>query len=177
SYRVSGSGADVWGQEDEFHFMYKKISGPFVLDAQADAINHGSSDWAKVMLMARNSLDSSAANFAVRIRESNMEASSQWRSEQGGTSFSTDGASRIPSERHDGRIRIVRENDVFQSFYFDTQQSDWIMIDEVSIPMENEIYVGLAVTSHEDGSLAEGVYHSVHLQYDAPVLDWALHRN
>ncbi|MDP8244401.1 MAG: CotH kinase family protein [Candidatus Hinthialibacter antarcticus] len=176
-YRVSGSGVDVWGVEDEFHFVYKQVEGPFVFDAQADAINHGTSDWAKVMLMARESLASDAENFAVRIRESIMEISSQWRLAQGETSFSTSSAARVPSDRHDGRIRIVRENDIFQSFYFDTAQSDWVLIDEVSVPMSASIYVGLAVTSHEDGSLAEGVYRFVNLQSDSPVMEWSLHHN
>lgn len=176
-YRVSGSGADVWGTEDEFHFVYKQVEGPFILDAQADAINHGTSDWAKVMLMARGSLAADAANFAVRIRESIMEVSSQWRLAPGETSFSTAGNARISSDRHDGRIRIVRENDVFQSYFFDTAQSDWIQIDEVSIPMNSTVYVGLAVTSHEDGSLAEGVYRFVNLQSSSPVVEWSLHKN
>jgi hypothetical protein len=174
-YRVSGSGADVWGVEDEFHFVFKQVEGPFVFDAQTDAINHGSNDWAKVMLMARNSLDPGAENFAIRIRESIMEISSQWRFTQGDTSFSTPGDDRVPSNRHDGRLRIVRENDLFQSYYFDTVDAEWVLIDEVSIPMNSTIYVGFAVTSHEDGSLAEGVYRSVRLEYDAPVSDWIMY--
>ncbi len=175
-YRVSGSGADVWGTVDEFHFAYKPVEGPFVIDAQVDAINHGANTWAKVMLMARETLEPDAANFAVRIRESNMEASSQWRIAPGATSFSTPNANRIASNFHDGRLRIVRENDLFQSFYFDTTLSDWVMIDEVTVDMKPRIFVGLAVTSHEDGSLAEGIYRFVNLQSNSPVIDWSVHQ-
>src|SRR6516164_8096700 len=33
SYTITGSGANIWFNEDQFHFTYKKISGDFILTA------------------------------------------------------------------------------------------------------------------------------------------------
>src|ERR1700690_788419 len=33
SYTIKGSGANIWFNEDQFHFTYKKISGDFILTA------------------------------------------------------------------------------------------------------------------------------------------------
>ena len=33
SYTIIGSGANIWFNEDQFHFTYKRISGDFILDS------------------------------------------------------------------------------------------------------------------------------------------------
>jgi hypothetical protein len=174
-YRVEGSGADIWGSVDEFHFLFKQISGDFTLEAKMDALNLGSNDWAKMLLMARQSLDPSAANFASRLRESNREASSQWRSGQGESSGSTAGGSRIAQNRHDSRLRLVREGHTFTTYYFDVQMNGWSLLDSQTVVLSDPIYVGLAVTSHEDGSITRGIFTEVSLTTPfVSVWDWRM---
>lgn len=171
-YVVEGSGADVWGSEDEFQFLYKQVTGDFSLEARVRAENEGSSDWAKAMIMARDTLDAGSVNFAARIRESIVQASSQWRPEPDSTSFSTSNDSRVDANRHDGRLRIEREGDRFRSLYFDVIAEDWFVMDEVELSMNETIFVGFAVTSHDDGAFARAFYENVTLVEESSIGAW-----
>ncbi|MBN2328617.1 MAG: CotH kinase family protein [Candidatus Omnitrophica bacterium] len=163
-YGVTGSGADIWGSADEFHFLYRKLEGDFILQGRLEGENQGASDWAKVTFMARETLSDDAKHFAARIQESNLQASSQWRIERGASAGSTATAQRINSDQHDGFLRLVREGDDFSTFYLDIQTNQFKRIDGQTIPMTDPIYVGLAVTSHDDGRYATGYYTHVSLQ-------------
>lgn len=176
TYVVAGSGADVWGTADEFHFMFLETNQNFSIEAEVNAFNLGTSDWVKGMLMVRDTLDPGAANFAIRVQESNNQISSQWRIQANDTSFSTAGANRIDSTNHDNRMRLVRDGNRVSSFYFDVNSSQWMMIDSEEIGMQNPVYVGLAVTSHDDGNF--GVVEFSNLVYEpetVSIQEWTIY--
>src|SRR3954469_1494222 len=56
-YRVSGAGADVWGTSDDFHFVWKKLTGNMSLSADVRWEGTGGFPRRKAMLMIRQSLD------------------------------------------------------------------------------------------------------------------------
>lgn len=35
SYKLSGSGANIWFRKDEFHYAYKRLKGNFILQTRA----------------------------------------------------------------------------------------------------------------------------------------------
>ncbi len=175
-YTVTGSGTDIWGTQDEFHFLYKQISGDFSLEAEMSGENLGGSDWAKITLMARDSLDADARHFAPRLQESTLQASSQWRMETGGSAGSSASGSRINANQHDGRFRLVRDGDDFNTYYFSVDLNDWSYLDGQTIFMDDPIYIGLAVTSHDNGNYAKGFYENVKLTLPHTVIyDWMMH--
>jgi hypothetical protein len=175
-YIVFGSGADVWGNADEFHFMSLETSGNFSIDAKVEAVNLGDSDWVKAMLMIRDTLDPGSANFAIRLRESNNEISSQWRYNLNDPSFSTSSGNRIDTTRHDHRMRLVRDGNRISSFYFDVSASQWTMIDSEEIVMQDPVYVGLAVTSHDDGNFGAGGFTNLVFEPETvAVKEWTLY--
>ena len=55
---ITGSGADIWGTADEFHFAYRPLTGDGTLTARVTSITNGNM-WSKVGLMIR---ESAAAN-------------------------------------------------------------------------------------------------------------------
>ena len=64
TYNVKGAGDNIWFNRDEFHFVYKKIKGDFILTADfaftgdtAGAIGHRKTGW-----MIRESTDEGAAS-------------------------------------------------------------------------------------------------------------------
>lgn len=174
-YNVIGGGWDIWGDSDEFHFLWREVSGDFFLEARIRGWNYGTDDWVKFCLMARDTASPNAKHFAARIRESNFEASSQWREQTGGNAGSTPGNQRIASNLHDGRLRLVREDNLFSTYYFEIQRQAWTFLDSRTVQMNNPILVGLAVTSHQRGSLAEGEFSEVRFeQPEVPVSEWAI---
>ena len=40
-YAISGSGANIWGDHDDFHFVWKRLSGNFIVTARAHFIGEG----------------------------------------------------------------------------------------------------------------------------------------
>ena len=52
-YVVSGSGYNVWFDHDEFHFVWKRLSGDFVLRASAHFVGQGVDPHRKLGWMVR----------------------------------------------------------------------------------------------------------------------------
>src|SRR6266513_470652 len=66
-YTIKGSGANMWVDHDEFHFVWKRIKGDFILTTRAQFIGEGVEEHRKIGWMVRSSLepDSSHVNAAV----------------------------------------------------------------------------------------------------------------
>ena len=59
-YALTGSGANVWGTHDEFHFVWKKMTGDFILRANVAFIGKGVEAHRKIGWMVRSSLDTNS---------------------------------------------------------------------------------------------------------------------
>ena len=40
-YRLSAAGVNMWGPRDEFHFVWKRIKGDFILQARVQLLGEG----------------------------------------------------------------------------------------------------------------------------------------
>src|SRR5882757_9445168 len=67
TYIISGAGKNMWANEDQFHFAWKKIKGDFIIKATVQFIGKGSFDHRKIGIMAREKLtaDSKYADACV----------------------------------------------------------------------------------------------------------------
>jgi TolB protein len=61
-YTVSGSGTNIWANTDEFHFVWKKMTGDFILRTSAEFIGKGIELHRKWGFMVRKSLDGNSAH-------------------------------------------------------------------------------------------------------------------
>lgn len=61
SYKVTGSGENVWGTADGFFFVWKKISGDVSISADIAFATKTGEEHKKAMLMFRQTLDADAA--------------------------------------------------------------------------------------------------------------------
>src|SRR5829696_1570872 len=41
AYTISGSGTNMWGDRDEFHFLWKRMKGNFILTARVRFVGRG----------------------------------------------------------------------------------------------------------------------------------------
>lgn len=179
TWLVVGSGADIWGTADEFHYLYLRANGDFTMsieDAQVTGFggNPSSNDWQKVGIMARQSLDAGSTYAYSMLRSLDHNLYLQWRDE-GVTAAGIPDAEIVTEDLHQGNIGLERSGDDFISFYFD---SDGNRVDQSFhfLPMTDPIYVGVAVTSHQDGSLSVGSFNNVQFNGTAvPVGEWMLH--
>src|ERR1043165_3605405 len=56
-YSVSAAGLNMWANRDEFHFLWKRLKGDFILQARIDFIGKGVDPHRKLGWIVRPSLD------------------------------------------------------------------------------------------------------------------------
>jgi hypothetical protein len=55
-YKITGSGADIWAKSDQFHYVWREMSGNFTVSATAKFLTEGIGH-RKAVIMLRKSLD------------------------------------------------------------------------------------------------------------------------
>lgn len=70
TYTVEASGEDIWNTGDEFHFVYKQVTGDFDAVVRVTSVEETDS-WAKAALMIRNTLDADSSYVAGFITPGN----------------------------------------------------------------------------------------------------------
>lgn len=153
-YKVSGSGADIWGTADEFEFSYRKLSGDGEIVARVTAQSNTDS-WAKSGVMLREGLSAGARHATVVVTPSNGVAM-QYRAAEGQvTAHAGAGGRGAPTW-----VRLVRSGSTLTG-YRSSDGESWTRIGSVSIKMKSDLYAGLAVTSHKDGVLSTASFANV----------------
>ncbi len=144
---IGGIGVDIWGTVDEFQYVHKQLSGNGSIVARVDSLIN-SDGWAKAGVMIRESLDPGARNAFVCVTPGNG-VSFQYRTALSGDSASiTTAGLTVPYW-----VKLTRSGNTFTA-----QRSEdgvtWVSITDdpaastVELQMISNVYIGLAVTSH-----------------------------
>lgn len=78
TYTLSGSGYNIWFGRDEFQFLYSKIKGDFILNANFEFVGKGTDPHRKIGWMVRGSLDENASHVSATLHGDGLTAL-QWR--------------------------------------------------------------------------------------------------
>jgi endonuclease/exonuclease/phosphatase family metal-dependent hydrolase len=146
-FTIAGSGADVWGTTDEFRFAYTTLTGDGSIVSQVTTLDDVH-DWVKAGVMMRETL-SAGSRHAFMIVSAGKGLAFQRRTTTGGSSVHT-GAGSGATPYH---VKLTRAGSTFTA-YKSLDGAAWTRIASQSISMASTIHVGLAVTSHVDGVLA-----------------------
>ena len=144
---MTAGGADIWGQADAFRYAHQAISGDCQLTVRVTDIGGPSTnDWRKAGVMIRETLDADSTHAFMCLTPAGGNGKAfQWRAAKGGDSSSSDGGTAIAPP---ACVRIVRIGDTFRGFYYDG--GEWIQQGSaVNIPMSENVYIGMALTSHD----------------------------
>ena len=156
SFTVRGSGVDIWSTADEFYYAYRTLAGDGEITAQVSSITN-TNEWTKAGVMLRESL---AANsrFALMCVTPGKGAAFQYRTAAGGSaapSNSGDLTTKAPYW-----VRVKREGVIVRG-YLSPDGTNWTLRNSVTLTnLASTVYVGLAVTSHADGTLATAVFNN-----------------
>jgi phosphatidylserine/phosphatidylglycerophosphate/cardiolipin synthase-like enzyme/regulation of enolase protein 1 (concanavalin A-like superfamily) len=156
-FTVKGSGADIWGTADGLHFVYRQWSGDGRIVARVTSLNN-THRWAKAGVMIRESL-TPGSRHAMMITSSSMGMAFQRRLATSGESFST-GGSAAAAPRW---VALERTGNVI-SAYESADGTTWTLVGTETIPMNQTVLVGLAVTSHVQGVLTTAQFDNVVVQ-------------
>jgi hypothetical protein len=152
-FLVNGSGTDIYGNADQFQYVYQPLKGNGEIVAQVLAISN-SNEWAKAGVMIRESTNSNAANAFVLVSPTSGIGFQQ-RQNTGSSSSMIKGTGASPFW-----VKLVRNNNTFSGF----RSSDgiiWDKVGEVNIAMAVDVLVGMAVSSHVAGLLCSVQFDNV----------------
>lgn len=154
TFTVKGSGADIWDTADGFRFVYRTLSGNGEVIARVAGVQNTNA-WAKAGVMIRETLAANSKHASMFLTPGNGLAF-QWRSATGGASTHTaGGAAAAPYW-----VRMVRSGSTFTA-YKSTNGTTWTSVGSSTITMASSVYVGLAVTSHNNPVLCTSTMDNV----------------
>jgi hypothetical protein len=150
TYTMTASGSDIWAvngvEADEFHFAYKMLTGAGSIVARVGSVEN-TNVWAKAGVMIRETLDPDSAHAFAYITPGNGVAS-QGRYDTGGASFNTNqGGITAPHW-----VKLERDMSGNFTVSHSVNGSAWQQVQGTTpqnIPMGTNVYVGLALTSHD----------------------------
>ncbi len=141
-YRITGSGANIWGKQDQFQYVWREISGNFSAAATLRFQGQGA-EHRKAGILVRQSLDADAVYADVMIHGSGMPAL-QWRSKSGEDTNTFDLPFNGPGTY---KIKLVRTG-VKIYMYVGKDGSEPKKIANTEVSFQNPVLVGLAVCAH-----------------------------
>jgi hypothetical protein len=154
TFQIASAGADIYGTSDAFHFVYQNVSGDAEIVARVSSLTN-TSQWAKAGVMARQSLDASSS-FAYSALWPASGAFLEWRASSGTAADNGAVASLSPPYW----VKLVRTGNEFSGFA-SPDGANWSPLGTMSVPMSDPIYIGLAVTSHADPTIATAAFDGV----------------
>jgi hypothetical protein len=153
SFVVEGSGTDIWNSSDGFRFVYRYAHGDCQMITKIDSLE-GTNAWAKAGIMVRESLSGGSRCSYVFVSKRNG-ASYHYRNIPNdpmiGASMTIDGI-KAPYW-----VKLSRKGNLF-CFYISADGIKWVRIDQVEVPMSQKVYIGFAVTSHNNAELGKAVF-------------------
>jgi hypothetical protein len=162
-FDIKAGGNDIWGNADQFTYVYKTMSGDFDVAVTVHTLDL-TNNWSKAGIMARPSLEPGAINVSVFCRGLDDLVTFQRRDAADGGSASEratpEGAPRPVT------LRLTRNGDEFNPGWSLDGGATWeanISNDGVSptspvvLALGDPILLGIAVTSHETGVIANSL--------------------
>jgi len=143
-YTMTAAGEDIWGNSDQFHYAFRRLSGVGSIQVKVLSISN-TDPWAKGGVMIRDTLDPGSAHVMVVMTPGNGVAL-QYRGTAGGTSGNTN-QSGITTP-----YWVKLERGLAGSFtaYHSSDGKAWTQLGQpVSIGMQSDVYIGLALTSND----------------------------
>jgi Tol biopolymer transport system component len=156
-YIVSGAGYNIWGDHDEFHFVWKKLKGNFLLYARAEFVGwSGVEDHRKVGWMVRKTLDGNSPHVNV-VEHGDGLTSLQFRRTAGATT------EEIKSKiNHANILQLERKGNTYTMRV--AKYGDPFVTEQIAdIDLGDEVYVGLFVGSHNNDVVETGVFRDVRI--------------
>jgi Tol biopolymer transport system component len=157
-YRMTASGANIWGERDAFHYAWVQRSGNLHIAADIAWEGKGKDPHRKAGLMIRQNRTPGSPYADVMVHGDGM-VSLQYRAEQ-------DGPTRqiVSAVWHPRRVRLEREGDFV---YFSVAGADRKLAHaggNYRIAFQAPVLVGLALSAHDNNVAETATFSNVELR-------------
>jgi hypothetical protein len=155
---MRASGTDIWDTADEFHFAYKTLNGAGSIIARVVSVQN-TDPWAKAGVMIRETLDPGSRHAFACLSPANGVAS-QARVDTDNASISSNQTGLTAP------YWVKLERDVAGNFTVthSSNGTSWSPV-QTAVPnrvmMSANVYIGLALTSHNANAVCEAKFSNV----------------
>lgn len=147
AFTMQGSGADIWENADAFCFVAQSRSGDFVISTRLKSMSN-TDYWAKAGLMIRESRSPDSKHVSILVTPEGGGTRMVMRNSQGGNTtdhqLSTHG---VPVW-----LVLARRGNTFTGWQSE-DGVNWTHSHTMTLAMSANVWVGLAVTSHNNNVL------------------------
>lgn len=155
-YTVEGSGTNIWAGHDEFHFVWKKMKGDFILRTNGGFIGKGVEEHRKWGWMIRTSLDSNAAHINAVVHGDGL-TSLQFRRSAGAATEEK----KMPVNKAD-IVQLERRGNIYIMSV--AKAGETFVEEELSdLNLGDEVYAGLFVCSHNAAVSEKAIFNNVRI--------------
>jgi TolB protein len=159
-YSMSGSGANMWGDTDEFHYLWKRMTGDFILTARMHLLGTAVEPHRKIGWTVRPSLDTHSAHVVAVTHGSGL-TDLQYRPAAGAITVEQtsviQGADVLQLERR-GSTYIMSVARFGEPFTVEKS---------VDVSLGDAVYVGLFVCAHNPDLTEKAVFTDVRITVPA----------
>jgi hypothetical protein len=165
TYAITASGADIAGTADQFHYAFVTLNGVGTIEARVLSVTD-TDPWAKAGVMIRETLDAGSKFAAVYIT-SGMGCRFQIRSDANIAVTSDSSIATAEQTAITAPYWVKLERGVAGNFkaYYSSDGTNWQAMawNPQNIPMNTNVYIGLALTAHNANATCEAQYSSVRM--------------
>src|SRR2546421_356684 len=159
-YTIAGSGANMWADRDDFHFLWKRLRGDFILTARAQFSGAGVEPHRKLGWTVRSTLATGAPQVTAAVHGDGL-AALQFRRTPGGLTEEV----RSPVAAPDV-IQLERAGDRYTlsvGRFGDTLAA----VRVADVALGDDVYVGLFVCAHNDSVVEQATFRDVRITLSA----------
>jgi TolB protein len=172
AYLVAGSGQNMWGDHDDFHFVWKRMTGNFILSTRARFVGAGVEAHRKIGWTIRPSLESNSLHVTAALHGDGL-MSLQFRRTPGAITEEAKSRDSLPGA--DAVIQLERRDGIYVMSV--ARFGDTLVTQELAgVSLPDTVYVGLFVCAHNDTVVERGAFSNVRIT-TPPKRDFVAYRD
>lgn len=157
-YKITGTGADIWAKADQFHYVYREMSGDFAVSATTQFLTDGNAH-RKASIMLRKNLDTDSPFLHLAIHGDGMP-SLQFRSAKADNTNTLDFPIEGPGTFTLKLVRVGGSVSVFVARNGAALKELGNTMNQLGSP----VLVGLGVASHSQEALSTVLFTNVSVE-------------
>jgi hypothetical protein len=154
TFSVSGSGNDIWGKSDAFHYVHRPLTGDGQIVARVTSLENTHSD-AAAGIMVRDSLTAGSPHVLLSVDPGGGIGLVRRANSGGNTSNVASGSQSTPAW-----LKLVRAGSAITG-YISNNGSAWTQVGSTTLTLGSTPSIGLIVSSYDDSELNTATFDSV----------------
>lgn len=142
-WEITATGADVWNNKDQFHYLFTNLNGDGEISVKIESLD-SIHEYTKAGVMIRENLTDSSAHCLLTLH-AGSNSGLQYRKKTSEITHNING----PVFKAPAWLKITRKNNVFTG-YISTNGINWQLIDSVKLNLRYQSHIGFYLCSHNN---------------------------